>query len=438
MHGDRLDPSVFTPSTERVISSQLACYQQNGLTIQSLLQRHSATAVLVLVGMLSWLFAGCGPKTSVAADQRIPVRVQTPDRVERPDSAAASGAVEADVTAEAAFQTGGRVAKVLVDEGQSVATGQLLAELDAADYRNAYDAATAQDDAAQAAQTKALAGLRPEELEQARIDYEQWLDRYTRMKYLYDHRSLPANDFKTVEAGYQAATQRYEMARQGTRGEEKQAAGAQMRAAAAQVREARKRLSDCQLRAPIAGVVGMRRIDVGDTVAAGVPVIAVLDLNPVNARVGIPETEIGKVRLGERATIAIPALGGRAFDGKVDTVGVAADPVSRTYTVKIAVPNPQQSLKAGMIAEARIFSPEMVKVMTVPGNAIVRDPRGVTEVFVYEPTRQRVYARRVEVGAPFDTQVEVRGGLTGNELVVVAGQQNVREASLVKVVGGGQ
>jgi RND family efflux transporter MFP subunit len=193
------------------------------------------------------------------------------------------------------------------------------------------------------------------------------------MIFLYDHQSLPANDFKKIEAGYQAATQKYQMAREGTRGEEKEAASAELRAASAQMREAGKRLADCQLRAPIAGFVGMRRIDVGDTVAAGVPVIAVLDLNPAKVRVGIPEAEIGKVREGERATVTIPALGGRAFEGKVDAVGVAAEPASRTYTVKIAVPNPERVLKAGMVAEARIFSSQMVNVMTVPGSAIVHD-----------------------------------------------------------------
>ena len=94
--------------------------------------------------------AGCGPKAQVAADQPVPVRVRTPNRVQQPVSVAASGAVEANVTAQGAFQIGGRVARVFVDEGQAVTKGQVLAELDATDYRNAYDAAAAQADAARA------------------------------------------------------------------------------------------------------------------------------------------------------------------------------------------------------------------------------------------------------------------------------------------------
>ena len=74
----------------------------------------------------------------------------------------------------------------------------------------------------------------------------------------------------------------------------------------------------------------------------------------------------------------------------------------------------------------------------MPGDAIVHDPQGVAQVYVYSPERQRVYAKRVDVGAPIGNEVEIRSGLTGDEQVVVAGQQNVREGSPARIVGGGQ
>jgi len=396
----------------------------------------ASVAAAFLLAVLT--MAGCGPKKPVEVDQPVAVRLSAPNHVHQPVTVAASGAVEANVTAQGAFQIAGRVARVLVDEGQPVAKGQVLAELDATDYRNGYDAAKGQADAARAVNSKALEGPRAQELEQARIDYERWLDEYTRMKYLYDHKSLAANDFKKIEAAYQAAQQKYDMAKQGTRVQDKEAATGQFHAAAAQMHEAQKHLADCQLRAPIAGFVGVRHLDVGNTVAAGMPVIGVLDLNPVKVRVAIPESEIGKVQQGARATVSIPSLDGREFEGKVEAVGVAADPASRTYTVKITVPNPQHVLRAGMVAETRIYGSAMVNALTVPGDAVVRDAHGVTNVYVYEPTRQRVYARRVEVGAPINNEIEIRVGLNGSEQVVVAGQQNVREGSPAKVIGGGQ
>lgn len=251
------------------------------------------------------------------------------------------------------------------------------------------------------------------------------------MRFLYERKSLPANDFKKVEAAYRAASERYEMARQGTRGEDIAAAEAQFRAASAQAAEAGKRLADARLAAPIAGFIGMRRMEAGQTVAAGMPVVSVLDLDPVKVRVGIPEAEIGKVRQGARAEITVPSLDNRQFAGTVEMVGVAADPMSRTYSVKITVPNPRRELLAGMVSEARIIGRSTVRALTLPGEAIVHDPQGATQVFVYFPDRGRVYARRVAVGGLLGNELEIRNGLSGNEQVVVAGQQNVREGARV-------
>jgi len=428
-----------TVRTARKATSEMPLAAGWGL-IPAINQANSARNTYLCAFLLLALLplAGCGPKAEVAADQPVPVRLRTPNRVRQPDSVAVSGTVEANVTAQGAFQIAGRVAKVFVEEGQAVSKGQVLAELDWTDYSNAYDAAQGQADAARAVDDKAQEGPRSQELAQARIDYEQWQDQYNRMKFLYDHKSLPANDFKKIEAGYQAARQRYDMARQGTRVEDKEAASGQSRAAAAQLHEARKRLEDTRLRAPISGFVGMRRIDVGDTVGAGTPVISVLDLNPVKVRGAIPESEIGKVREGARAVVTIPSLDQKQFEGKVESVGVAADPASRTYSAKIAIPNPERLLRAGMVSEARVFSSSMIDSITVPGDAIVHDPQGVAQVYVYSPERQRVYARRVDVGGPIGNEVEILSGLTGGEQVVVAGQRNVREGSLARIVGGGQ
>lgn len=382
------------------------------------------------------LLAGCQRKPEVAADQPVPVRLQLPRHVQQPVSVAVSGSVEGNITALTAFQVGGRVAHVYVEEGQRVAKGQLLADLDATDYRNGFNAAVGEADAAGAVNAKAKAGLRQQELEQAHIDFDRWQDEYNRMKYLYEHKSLPANDFTKIEAGFNAARERYDMAKSGTRVEDKQAAAAQHVAASAQMAEAKKRLADCQLRAPIAGFIGMRQIEVGNTVAPGMPVLSVVDLDPVKVRVGIPESQVGKVREGDRAEVSIPSLNGQQFEGRVEAIAAASDPASRTYVSKIVVPNPSHVLRAGMVSEARLFGGAQENVITLPGSAIVRDARGVTQVFVVTSGQNRVYGRRVEVGSMIGNEVEIRSGLTGNEQVVVDGQNYVREGSLVKIEGG--
>jgi len=393
---------------------------------------------VAVIGAAVSLLAGCIRNSKVAADQPVPVEVRTPHRLNEPSSVSASGSVEANVTAMTAFQIGGRVARVYAEEGQFVKQGQALAELDCSDYRNAYEAAAGQATAAEATALQARNGVRAQELEQSRIDFERAQDEYQRNKYLFDHESLPANDFHKIEAVYLASQQRYEMAREGARIEEKQATAGQAHAANGELSEAKKHLGDCQLRAPISGFVGMRHVNVGDTVAPGNPVFSVLDLDPVKVRVGIPEAQIGRVHQGKRVVVTIQSLGNQQIDGMVEAVGYAADSVSRTFTTKIAVPNPTHVLRAGMISESRVYNSAMVDVLAVPTIAVVRDLRGIPMVYVYDSTRQRVFARRVEIGYLVGDEVEIKSGLRPDEQIVVAGQQNVHEGSLVRIAGGGQ
>jgi len=376
--------------------------------------------------------SGCWKKAQTPADNPVVVSLRAPKQIIQPDSVALSGTIEANTTAMAAFQIAGKVSRVLVDEGQSVRQGQILATLDPTDYRNGYDAASAQADAARAQDAKARAGARSQELEQSRLDFDSWQDKYNRMKYLYEHKSLAEQDFKQIEDGYLAARQRYEMAREGARVEDRNAAHAQSRAAEAQMHHASKQLSDCELRAPIAGLIGMRRIDVGDSVGSGTPVLSVLNLDPVNLRVSIPESQIGKIAIGNRALVSIPALGGRTFEGTVETLGVAADPASRTYSAKITLANHDHILRAGMVAEARVYSKTQVNMLTIPGNAIERDPRGYLYVYVYDPSRKRSYQRRVETGAIAGSEIEIHSGLAATDQVVIAGQQSLFEGAAVE------
>jgi multidrug efflux pump subunit AcrA (membrane-fusion protein) len=400
------------------------------------MQKHHIFSSLIVIASVAAL-TGCRNETHAASEPAtVPVQVRTPNVVERAESVSASGSVEGSETADVAFLVGGKVLRVLVEEGQHVSKGQLLAEIEPTDYRNAFEAASAQKEAAAAGAQKAQAGVRKQELEQARIDFERWADEYRRMKFLVERNSLPPNDFQKIEAAYNASRERYEMAQEGFRKEDRASAIAQANAAAAQASEESKRLTDTRLVAPISGNISARRVDPGQTVAAGMTVFSIAELNPVKVRVGVPEADIGKVHQGGAAEISIPSLGGRCFTGKVAIIGVAAEPASRTYTVKILVPNPGPVLLAGMVAEARIFGPNKTQSLTIPDEAIVPDPQGAPTVFVYFADRKRVFSRRVELGSPIGKEGQVRSGLRGDEQIVVVGQQKVREGSLVEVVGG--
>jgi multidrug efflux pump subunit AcrA (membrane-fusion protein) len=343
-------------------------------------------------------------------------------QINQPVSVSASGTVEAENTAKVAFQVAGKVVRVAVQEGDGVRAGQLLASVDPSDYQHGADAAAEQVAMAQS------------NLEQAKVAYNQAADEYQRMKKLYDRTSLAPNDFKKFEAAYLAARERYQAAEDGAPPGDQGAAQAALGQAEAQDKIARKRLVDTTLPAPIGGIVARKMIDVGDTAAPGMPVFVVMNLNPAKVRVGVPEAEIGKVKAGQSATIQVPSLEGESFEGKVTLVGVAAEPASRTFTVEIKVSNPHITLRAGMIAEARIRTDQVVEALTLPGEAVVRDPQGATLVYVYLPEQKRVFSRRVDVGSVYGREVEIRKGVNEQDLVVVAGQNRVTDGLLVNVL----
>jgi RND family efflux transporter MFP subunit len=147
--------------------------------------------------------------------------------------------------------------------------------------------------------------------------------------------------------------------------------------------------------------------------------------------VGVPETDVHLVRIGQKAEVTIPALPGKSFEGTVRVINVSADPSTRTYMSRITVPNPEHTLRIGMVAEATIRGDRTVSMVTLPGDTVIRDPQGATQVFVYYPAQKRVYAKRVEIGALIAKEVEIKSGLSGNELIVLAGQTKLKNGQVV-------
>lgn len=375
--------------------------------------------------------AGCAKRPAVQEPVET-VQVRQPARVERKEVVRVGGNVEPYESAEVGFQVAGRIRRMLVEEGQAVARGQLLAELDPVDYQLGTEMADREAEAARALAEKARAGARAQELEQARAAFEQAEDEYRRMKILFERKSLAPNDFRKIELHWRVARARYEEAQEGARIEDRQAAEAKARQAEAAAQLNRKRLEDTRLYAPIAGVVARRLVDTGEMISAGMPVVSLIRLHPARVRVGVPEAEIGKIKAGRPARVRIPSLGGREFSATVELIGYAAEPQSRTFPVRLLVPNPALELRAGMIAEAEIETGGQTAVLAVPAGAVWLDPQGAPHVFVYSPQSGRVHARRVRTGRGAGIEVEVSDGLAPGDLVVVGGRHKVRDGTRVE------
>lgn len=332
----------------------------------------------VIVGMLC-LVAGCSDRTELS-DLPVKVRVQRVELFSDNRMFSYSGTIEAAESTPLSFAVNGTVMRVFVSEGDFVKKGQLLAELNDATLKNAF------------------------EMTQASLDRAE--DVYNRLKPMYDKGSLPEIKFVEVETGLQQA-----------------------RAAAA---IAQKSLGDCKLYAPVEGFVGKRSIEPGMNVLPGLTSINLLSIDKVYARVSVSENEIAQIGKGKEASITVGALGDKTFRGAVEEIGVLADPIAHTYKIKIGLFNRDHAIKPGMICEARISTSDTINGIVVPNQAVRVDEKGKT--FVYSVDHNTASRKYVEIDCLMSDGIEIRSGLSAGELVVVAGQQKLVDNSPVQIV----
>lgn len=355
---------------------------------------HPISQTIVLLASLL-VSAGCSKhKAEPVAETPIPVELRAAQLVAEQEKIAASGSVASPhEPSNPSFLVSGRILRVLPREGDAVAKGQLLATMDAKDYDFAVDAAKAQTLTAQVALSRAA-------------------DEYRRMKALYDLKSLAPNDFERYKAAYESAQKQVDQAQ-------------------ASENSAHKRVKDAVLTAPISGYVSKRMIEPGNILSAGTPAFQLVTLDPVEIQVGIPETDIAKLRVGQKASVYLAAQPEVQFAGTIKQMNVVADAGTRTYSVRITVPNPEHKLRIGMIAQVQIQGDKQIKALTLPGSAVVHDPQGANIVYVYYPQQKRVFAKHVDIAGVYGQEVRVRAGIAESDQVVIGGQQFLRDGTLV-------
>jgi RND family efflux transporter MFP subunit len=199
--------------------------------------------------------------------------------------------------------------------------------------------------------------------------------------------------------------------------------------AALEMAQRQRRKAD--ITAPFNGWVARRYVDLGQTVAPGVPVVRVVDISSVKVEVGLAEKDIVKVRENQKAVLILDVYPGRTFPGRVSAVGPEADVRSRSFPVEISAANSaEQRLRAGMVAKVRIFTKELKGVPIIPRAALL-ERSNKTLLFV---VRDGLAAEREPVlGVAFGDSVAVLEGVAPGETVVIAGQENLADGTRVVV-----
>jgi HlyD family secretion protein len=277
------------------------------------------------------------------------------------------------------FKVQGRIIDLPVEEGQSVESGSILARLDDADYKQKVLIDEANVHARESNLALALAGTREQEVKalqetmlEAQADLQQKKLDNERAQRLYAKDAISAQDrdraetaLKRSQANFSATQQRYNQAVEGTRKEDIAIARSNVNQARANLGLSRVNLDYTILRAPSTGVITVREAELGEVVSPGTPTVTLADLDHVWLRAYVAETDLGRIRWGQDATITTDTYPNKQYHGRISFISSTAEftpksvqtykeRITLVYRVKIDIDNPNHELKPGMPADAHI------------------------------------------------------------------------------------
>lgn len=288
-----------------------------------------------------------------------------------------SGTIEADNSVALGFLVPGRVTAVYVEEGQHVSEGQLLASIETIEYQN--------------------------NLLLAEASLEQAQDNFNRLNELFEKGSLPAREHLTAKVALSQAK-----ANKGI---------------------AAKRLADTKLYAPFAGIVTAKEIEKGTIAASGITAFTMVKTDLVYAKISVSESEISKLTIGTGANVTIPAIQDTR-SGKISILNPQADASTRSFEVKVRLANANGRLLPGMLANINISTDHQRDVLTVPADAVVRDPEEFTYVFVVDD-KNRAIKKRIVVNGLSMNEIIVSEGLHVGDRVIIQGQNQLKDGQTV-------
>jgi membrane fusion protein (multidrug efflux system) len=348
-----------------------------------------ASALASLVAASAFWLAACGSPSSgkdappaakpTGEEAAIPVEVVQPNRAEMLATYSGTATLEAEADADVIARVAGEVRRILVEEGDEVRAGQLLAALDDRQLRL---------EVAQAGATLA-------KLER---DYRRQIE-------LHEKGLVAAGAFEGLRFDLDNQRATHDLAQ--------------------------LQLSYTQIRAPFTGIIAARNVKLGQTLEPGTAVFRVTDPTPLKAQVFVPERELARLQRGQAAAIQVDALAGRTFAARVALVSPTVDAQSATFKVTVEVEDPRGELKPGMFARVGIVFERRTEALQIPRVALV-ETDGDPAVFIVQDGLAR--RRAIRTGLTNAGTIEITEGLTGTERVVVVGQSALKDGNKVKVV----
>jgi HlyD family secretion protein len=328
----------------------------------------------------------------------------------------ATGKIEPYSKVELKSRASGVVEHLLVDEADSVKAGQVVAELDKSILQARVREARASLEAAKAELEKAQIESEPTEYEFTKKDFD-------RKQELFTQKLLSRADLDASEKEFRLASNRYQSARSNLA-----VAKAQEIKTQATLDSAEEELRNSTIVSPIDGIVLSRDVEVGNAVASvisaasgGTLIMSIADARKMHVKGKVPESDVGKIKVGMAARIGVETFKDEKFKGSVSRIsplGKEQDNVT-SFEVEVVIDNDTEKLKTGMTANAEIILEEHPKTLVIPEAAIIYDEAGATSVEVpeagTEAGRKKV---PIKAGISNGVKTEIVEGLKEGDLVV--------------------
>jgi multidrug efflux pump subunit AcrA (membrane-fusion protein) len=391
--------------------------------------------ILAAIGLLATTVASCGKNQEVAAEKPPVVKGARAERISKSpveDYYEATGTVRSKTTTVLSSKIMGTVISLRVHEGDKVSAGQALIEIDNRDANAQLQKAGAGLRQAQEGLAEVEQATGAAESAQAAADANNRLadSTYTRYRALFERKSISPQEFDETKAKREMAEAEARRAADTLKmlAAKKRQALAQIDQAKADVANAQVFVSYARIASPIRGLVVAKHTEVGSTATPGTPLLTIEDGSRYRLEVAVEESHLGKIGMGQRARLRIDALGADDLEGGVSGITPAADPMSRSYMVKIDLPA-RQDLRSGLYGVARFMSGRK-EAIVIPHKAVTY--RGqLAGVFVVDDAGV-ARLRLIKTGKTYGENVEALSGLNDGERVVVDGVADVKDGARIQ------
>ena len=337
------------------------------------------------------------------------VKVATVKRADISVPIYSTGSVFPDHESKVGPKISGTVERVFVEEGDHVKDGELLAQLDQKDLLITER------------QCQAAVKVAETQLKEAELRVENLRKEKNRLVNLLKKKVVSQQKYDEIDTAHSMAVMGLEVIR------------AQILSTKENLAMARQKLRDTRVLAPFSGLIVKRFINQGEyvTTMPPSPLFLLMNIEVVKTEVGLPEVHLSRVAVGDPVDITVDAYPQNTFRGTVSNINPTVDPLSRSFTLKVKIPNKDQRLRPGMFARATVY-PEIHKnAIVVPFKAVVTSGE---HAHVYVLEGNGVKLRKVATGITDEEQIEVIEGLAEGEVVAVDGHYGMPDNTRVRVL----